>query len=512
MLMDERYVNSSNPALDVFLFQLATKYSISRTYSPGEVIFAEGDTGRTMLLILEGIVKVMKRSSEDGSPVEIAKRGAGEFFGEMALVEQSPRFASVVAVTDCEVLEFSKENFERIIKEQPALATRVLRSLSRKLRESDSDRIAELEESNRLLDVSNKELKRLNAFLDTVIDQSPTAIFITTKTGSIFRRNVAADRMFELSEDDINFNVQDLFQDLSIDEFGLDSNPNWHGEITAKRRQETFPAYISVTSLTGHDNSILYLIICQDISELQAFNKAMREVERYSSAQSTAAEFAHDLKNYFGAITCGVDLLLESLSTEQRDRLSRTVEAVQSSVRQIMNYVDSAMVQSRDSSSAKPKDVASVIRAVMRFCKTQVRFQGIELKLYVHPNTPGTIRLKEVQVQSVILNLLVNAAEALSDLTDGDRKRIAVTVEPESDRRNLRISVADNGPGVDPEILPSLFKERKTTKRGGHGIGLVSVGKIINSYGGSVEVHSELGKGATFEVVLPIEEGCSDDA
>jgi len=505
--MDEAYINSSNPALDLFLFQLATKYSISKAYSPGEVIFAEGDTGRTMLLILHGIVKIVKGSSEDGRPVEIAKRGAGEFFGEMALVEQSPRFASVVAVTDCEVLEFSKENFERIIKEQPALATRVLRSLSKKLRESDSDRIAELEESNRLLDASNKELKRLNAFLDTVIDQSPTAIFITTYSGGIFRKNEAAVRMFDLEGASEDINVESLFQNLKIGELELDKRTNWHGEVTAKRGDRTFPSYIAVTSLTGHDNSTLYLVICQDISELQAFNNAMRDLEKYSSAQSTAAEFAHDLKNYFGAITCGVDLLVENLPDEQRNSLSKSVGAVQSSVKQIMSYVDKAMVNTGGQADAKTKDVTEVINAVIRFCKTQVRFQGIDLNLNVHPDTPKEIRLKEVQIQSVILNLLVNAAEALSEKKGDEMRAICVDVIPDFESASLHIKITDNGPGINPEFLPKLFKERQTTKKDGHGIGLVSVGKIINSHGGAVSVNSEPGKGAMFDVVLPIEEG-----
>ena len=120
-------LSSSNTALDLFLIQLAGRYSISRTYSPGEVIFTEGDPGNTMLLILDGSIRITKNSPESGKPLDIAYRGSGDFLGEMALVEESPRFATASAESHCEVLEFSKDNFEKIIREQPALATRVLK-------------------------------------------------------------------------------------------------------------------------------------------------------------------------------------------------------------------------------------------------------------------------------------------------------------------------------------------------------------------------------------------------
>ena len=162
-------LNSTNPALDLFLLQLASQYSLARTYKAGEILFTEGQPGNTMLLVLQGELEIRKKIDDLDHFRIIATRGPGDFLGEMAIVEESPRFATVIASTDCEVLEFSRANFERAIQEQPALATRVLRSLSQKLRESDSSRILELEENNRALAVSNEELTTLNFFLDRLI-------------------------------------------------------------------------------------------------------------------------------------------------------------------------------------------------------------------------------------------------------------------------------------------------------------------------------------------------------
>jgi signal transduction histidine kinase len=64
--------------------------------------------------------------------------------------------------------------------------------------------------------------------------------------------------------------------------------------------------------------------------------------------------------------------------------------------------------------------------------------------------------------------------------------------------------VIDNGPGIRQELLPKLFKEKFTTKEKGHGIGLMSVAKIIQAHGGSIEVDSQPDQGTTFEIRLPL--------
>ncbi len=245
-------LSSTNPELDLVLIRLAEEYSLSKEYRPGEVIFTEGEPGSTMLLILSGTVRVLKQGSDTVAPRLIAMRGTGDFLGEMALVEESPRFATVVAATECEVLEFSRNNFEKVISEQPALATRVLRSLSSKLRESDSSRLAELEESNRLLTTTNEELTRLNSFLDCVIDQSPSAILLTTRMGDIFRMNKATQRMFEIADPDEDIGIGSLLSDIDLREIMERDSESWHGEVSGIRNGEKFPLYVSVTSMSGY--------------------------------------------------------------------------------------------------------------------------------------------------------------------------------------------------------------------------------------------------------------------
>jgi len=497
-------VNSSSHTLDLFLIQLAGRYSNSRKYEIGEVIFEEGERGNTMLLVLVGSLKIVKKNPTDGSDVLIASRGAGEFLGEMALVEEFPRSASVIAETSCEVLEFSRESFEKIIREQPELATRVLQSLSNKLRESDSQRISELEERNRLLNASNQELVRLNSFLDCVIDRSPSPVLLTTRTGQIFRINASASKIFELEGDASATVVDDLFADFKLSDFIRLRKDSWHGEVVGKRSDETFPAYLSVASLTGHNDSVLHLMICQDISELQAFNKTVSEFEKYETLQQTAVEVAHDLKNMFGVLLGNVDLMISRLTDEQRLQSDRAIGAIRNSAAEIQSFAENLMSYSEDKSDFSAVDLRTMVKAIARFCRMQGKFQHISLTLDIADNFPKRVLVKEGQIQSVIMNLLMNAAEALGENSESSYRAIQVGLKRGSGESTIAISVSDNGSGIPPEVQERMFKEKITTKDQGHGIGLMSISRIVNAHGGAIAVDSTVDNGSTFTITLPI--------
>lgn len=487
----------------MFLIQLAGRYSNTRKYEAGDVIFEEGERGNTMLLVLVGSLKIAKLNPTDGTLVRIASRGAGEFLGEMALVEESPRSASVIAETTCEVLEFSKESFEKIIREQPELATRVLKSLSSKLRESDSQRISELEENNRLLNASNQELVRLNAFLDCVIDRSPSPVLLTTRTGQIFRLNVAAAKLFEIKNESQSIVVDDFFEDFKLADFIRRREDNWHGEVVGKRGEDTFPAYLSVASLTGHNDSILHLMICQDISELQAFNRTVTEFEKYESARETAVELAHDLKNMFGVLLGNVDLVLSRLSEDQLEESERAIEAIRKTAKEAQSYAENIMANREDKGEFRAVDIRTMIKAVIRFCRMQGKFQHITMDSTIDKTFPERLHVREGQIQSVIVNLLINAAEALGEKVDNSYCGIHIGLSVANDQF-VAITIADNGPGIDEDVLPKLFRERVTTKESGHGIGLVSISRIVKAHGGEVTVESKIGHGTTFKFTLPI--------
>ncbi len=148
--------------------QLLSKLLSEHHYQPGEIIFKEGDSGDTMYIIWSGRVAVLKGNID--SPTVLGFRGVGEIIGEMALLEDQPRSATVVALEDLRTLRIRREDFEQWLSSNPSMGLSILGTLSARLRAADDARKAssraELQLSKQLIDLQTEkqqllELERL---------------------------------------------------------------------------------------------------------------------------------------------------------------------------------------------------------------------------------------------------------------------------------------------------------------------------------------------------------------
>jgi CRP/FNR family cyclic AMP-dependent transcriptional regulator len=110
--------------------------SARRSYPRGRTIVAEGEASQSMYLLLAGRAKV-QRSDSEGKEVILAVIGSGEFFGEMSLIDDAPRSASVITLETCEFMAVGKDTFKTILMQSPELCMAVMRGLVRRLREAD---------------------------------------------------------------------------------------------------------------------------------------------------------------------------------------------------------------------------------------------------------------------------------------------------------------------------------------------------------------------------------------
>ena len=113
-----------------------TEISRERTYPKNSVILFEDDPGDALYVVAEGQVKVVL-IGEDGREVILSVLGEGEFFGKMALIDDEPRSAHVIAMEDSTLLVLRREDFQGILKQTPSIALALLRELSRRLRRVD---------------------------------------------------------------------------------------------------------------------------------------------------------------------------------------------------------------------------------------------------------------------------------------------------------------------------------------------------------------------------------------
>jgi CRP-like cAMP-binding protein len=120
-----------------------TTGELGKVYKDGEIIVRQGEVGDCMYVIQEGQVEVI--AEDNGEEIHLAVRGEGEFFGEMAIFDRDVRSATVRALGQVRVLTVDKKNFLRRVHEDPALAFRIVETMSRRLRELQAELTQEIE-------------------------------------------------------------------------------------------------------------------------------------------------------------------------------------------------------------------------------------------------------------------------------------------------------------------------------------------------------------------------------
>ena len=136
--------------------------SIRRSFPRNRTIVAEGEPSQSLYLLLSGRAKV-QRSDSEGKEVILAMIGPGEFFGEMSLIDDAPRSASVITVEPCDFIAIQKDGFKATLVQSPDMAMQIMRGLVRRLREADKKI-----ETLALLDVYGRVARVLLDFSETV--------------------------------------------------------------------------------------------------------------------------------------------------------------------------------------------------------------------------------------------------------------------------------------------------------------------------------------------------------
>ncbi|MEN6462658.1 MAG: DUF2225 domain-containing protein [Syntrophomonas sp.] len=154
--------------------KLAQKGTLRR-YIPDEVFFTEGDSGHEMFILLKGKAEVSLKSA-DGFSLPVNTLETGDFFGEMSLLENMPRNATVQALDECLVIAINEDNFEQIISEQPSLAFRIMKGMSKRqrqlneeisqLKKADNNKASEPKPEHHPLSIEDENEPTVNASLE----------------------------------------------------------------------------------------------------------------------------------------------------------------------------------------------------------------------------------------------------------------------------------------------------------------------------------------------------------
>jgi signal transduction histidine kinase len=233
---------------------------------------------------------------------------------------------------------------------------------------------------------------------------------------------------------------------------------------------------------------------------LRAAQDHLVRSERLASVGRLAAGLAHEIGNPIAAVMGLEDLLLEGglSSSEQRDfllRMKKETERIHRILKDLLAFARPGEESPKDGGGSG--SVEAAVHDTVALLMPHQALKDVEIALDVHPDLPEVALSRERLVQ-VVLNLVLNAADAVGV---GGRVRIAAA----RGGLGVRLSVEDNGPGIDPNVKDRLFEPFVTTKEVGKGtgLGLAVCRGLVESVGGNITLDDSAARGAHFVVELP---------
>src|SRR5579863_7573714 len=247
--------------------------------------------------------------------------------------------------------------------------------------------------------------------------------------------------------------------------------------------------------------------VLQKTVELQNAHSHVLHVEKMASLGKMAAVVAHEVNNPLSGILTYAKLLRKWVATGQieqrkRDDAIQCLDLIANESRRCGELIKNLLSLSRSAPmNVQPTAIEQIVDRCLLLIRHQMELAGIELQVDLAPNLP-LVPCDASQIEQVLLALMMNAVDAMAH---GGTLWLAARLS--SDGHEVAIEVRDDGTGIAPDILPQIFEPFMTTKETGRGVGLglaISRG-IVERHRGRIMVDSELGRGTTFTVSLPVQ-------
>ncbi|MCX6834765.1 MAG: ATP-binding protein [candidate division Zixibacteria bacterium] len=355
------------------------------------------------------------------------------------------------------------------------------------------------------METANAELKESQSFLRTLIDSSPLGVVVADPDGRIILFNRASAAEFGYQPHEI---VGCQFSALlaeKLDRPATSVDPEGRGgfEVICRRGNGAlFPAYIISSEVRADDGRHLAnLYVCRDITESRDFQEMMIRLDRYYTRGEMAGDIAHEINNYLAVLMGNVELFPRILKKGDPEQITKKLEVMHASLQKIACFSDGLLDSPSDKVCLEPASLNQIVESVIAFLKPQNKFDTVAVIKELYADLP-VVYVDASQVQQLLVNLVYNSAEALAGKEDERQIWVSTSIVESVGQPAVQIVVRDNGPGVAQDKEHLLFTSRFTTKRRGHGIGLITCRKITDNHGGTISYEHR--DGAVFSVVLPV--------
>jgi PAS domain S-box-containing protein len=267
--------------------------------------------------------------------------------------------------------------------------------------------------------------------------------------------------------------------------------------------------YFPLVDETGKVEGVV--LNSRDITETRKLEEQLMQSQRIESIGTLAGGVAHEINNPINGIMNYAQLILDRIEQESPARefareILHETQRVTKIVRNLLTFAR------HEKQSHSPALLSDIVSSVLSLVQTVMRHDQIVLELSVPEDLPK-IKCRSQQIQQVLMNLMTNARDALNERYPGyspeKKLRVVAELTIKHDRRFIRTTVEDSGPGIPVEIRDRIFDPFFTTKpkERGTGLGLSISYGIVKDHGGELSVESEPGRYTRFCMDLPVNNG-----
>ncbi len=371
-------------------------------------------------------------------------------------------------------------NKKRIQSEELAKRQQVLEQYAEELADKVQEKTAEL--------VSEKEK------LNTILSALAVGVIMIDKQAKIQWANQA---MKELAGEDVTGKYcEQIFPDCSI----LGFHQNKEKDVDTMLMTNLFNKknnYFQITTapIKGEDGEIHgYIRLFHDVTEMKMMEEQIAHSEKLASIGRLAAGIAHEIGNPMTSIFSFVQILREEeddpFKKESLDTIYFHVNRVSGILKQLSGFSKMPAGDTREC------NINEIIETSVNLIQYDKKAKSITMTKHLDPNLP-TVMADGNQLSQVFVNLILNAVDAMPE--GGE-----LTISTETRDHKVVISFRDTGVGIKNEDKAKIFDPFYTTKEKGTGLGLAVSYNIIKKMNGTITVDSEIGKGTTFTITLPI--------
>jgi signal transduction histidine kinase len=270
-------------------------------------------------------------------------------------------------------------------------------------------------------------------------------------------------------------------------------------DVEIPGRDRTLTLRLDGRFLLSHtDQKIGAILQIQDVTYLKFLDLEMRRTEKLAGLGTLAAGIAHEIKNPLAALSIHEQLLGESVEAPASSKARKYLDVIHSEIHRLQGIVDKYVSFARPHTVERaPVSLEIVAEAVLALVEPECRKQKISVSREGFSATPNKYLLDEGQIQQALLNIVINAIQAM-ERGGSLRCRLGRA------GAFATICIEDTGPGILPDVRDRIFDPFYTTRQGGTGLGLYLTQRIVSEHKGYINVESSTA-GTAFTIGLPAE-------